>query len=273
MKVYLFYILLFFIASCSTTKKNHTNKKDAPDSTTTHQEEKNKIDTSSTLEKNIDPKIQSILNTVANNELQFNFFYAKIKTKATLGNTKQTFTTQLRWHKNNKMWLSMSIIGIEGARALINHDSIKILDRLNQRNILKPISYLQSKAHINLTYLDIEKLFLGQPVFFNKNKLELTETPTENILKYNDERFNTIITLDKQHKIKNIFITDKLKNQTLLSEYNSYNLLNGKQFANERYIKIISGINTFELNMTFEDIDLGKNLSFPFEPNAKYSYE
>ena len=68
----------------------------------------------------------------------------------------------------------MSIIGIEGARVLINKDSIQIIDRLNQRNILKPISYIQKKAYINLTYKDIEKVFLAQPILFNKQKLEIS---------------------------------------------------------------------------------------------------
>jgi hypothetical protein len=280
MKKQALYILIFFITlSCNTTKKTKKSKTQDSITQTTHS---NVVDTikkvttttkPTTTSKPIDSKIQKILTAIAANELSFTNFYAKIKTKATIDTKKQSFSTQLRWQKNNKMWMSMSIIGIEGARVLINKDSIKILDRLNQRNILKPISYIQKKAYINLTYLDIEKIFLAQPILINKEKLELTETSTENILKSNDDRFNTIITLDKQNKIKNIFITDKLKNQTLLSEYSEYTLLNNKQFPNERYIKIINGTNIFELNMSFEDIDLSKSLSFPFEPNPKYDNE
>ncbi|QQR99144.1 MAG: DUF4292 domain-containing protein [Sphingobacteriales bacterium] len=281
MRKYLLYcIISIAIISCNTAKKT-TKSKQADSSITTTQ--KNSDTTKTTkpttptttqpTEKPIDAKIQKILDAIASNELQFTNFYSKIKTKATIDQKKQSFTTQLRWLKNKKMWMSMSIIGIEGARVLINKDSIQIIDRLNQRNILKPISYIQKKAYINLTYKDIEKVFLAQPILFNKQKLELSETTTENILKSNDERFNTIITLDKQNNVKSIFITDKLKNQTLLSEYSDHTLLNGKQFPKERYIKIINGPEIFELNMTFDDIDLAKSLTFPFEPNPKYSNE
>ena len=167
----------------------------------------------------------------------------------------------------------MTIIGIEGVRVLINKDSIKIIDRLNSRNILKPISYIQSKAYINLTYNDIEKLFLAQPILLNKNKLELVQNPTENILKSYDDRFSTIIKIDKQNKIKNIFITDKLKNQTLNADYTGYVLLGGKYFPKIMKIRVENGGKIFEMSMEFGDLDLAKDLSFPFELNPKYKNE
>ncbi|MCB0513367.1 MAG: DUF4292 domain-containing protein, partial [Bacteroidetes bacterium] len=170
-------------------------------------------------------------------------------------------------------WMSMSIIGIEGARVLINKDSIKIIDRLNSRNILKPISYIQSKAYVNLTYNDIEKLFLAQPILINKDKLELVKGDKENLLKSYDDRFATIIKLDKQNRITNIFITDKLKNQTLNSDYADYILLDGKYFPKTRNIKIVNDTKNFEMSMDFGDLDISKDLTFPFQINPKYKNE
>ncbi|MCB0511180.1 MAG: DUF4292 domain-containing protein, partial [Bacteroidetes bacterium] len=173
-KLSIFLFAVIIIVACSPTKKAKKSKKKKDDTITTV------VDTIKTPEipkipSVKDPEIQNILNQIAANELKFTTFYSKVKTKATIDDKTQSFTTQLRWHKYNKIWMSMSIIGIEGARVLINKDSIKIIDRLNSRNILKPISYIQSKAYVNLTYNDIEKLFLAQPILINKDKLELVK--------------------------------------------------------------------------------------------------
>lgn len=273
-------ILLFaiiIISACNSTKKAKKSKHKKPDVTiiTPDKEKKDstKIEISQTNIAIKDSTIRNVLNAIYANELKFNTLYSKIKTKATIEDKTQSFTTQLRWHKNKKMWMSMTIIGIEGARVLINKDSIKIIDRLNSRNILKPISYIQSKAYINLTFNDIEKLFLAQPILLNTNKLELVQNLTENILKSNDDRFVTIIKTDKQNRLKNIFVTDKLKNQTLNSDYSDYILLNWKYFPKNRKIRIENGGKVFEMSLEFGDIDLSKELSFPFEINPKYKNE
>ena len=271
-KLSIFLFAVIIIVACSPTKKAKKSKKKKDDTTTTV------VDTIKTPEipkipSVKDPEIQNIINQIAANELKFTTFYSKVKTKATIDDKTQSFTTQLRWHKYNKIWMSMSIIGIEGARVLINKDSIKIIDRLNSRNILKPISYIQSKAYVNLTYNDIEKLFLAQPILINKDKLELVKGDKENLLKSYDDRFATIIKLDKQNRITNIFITDKLKNQTLNSDYADYILLDGKYFPKTRNIKIVNDTKNFEMSMDFGDLDISKDLTFPFQINPKYKNE
>jgi hypothetical protein len=263
--LFVFAIIAIVVSACNSTQKTKKSKQPKAEIATPAQPPQ--------TETALDPKIQNILNAVYANELKFNTFYAKIKTKATIDGRTQSFSTQMRWQKNQKIWLSMTIIGIEGARVLMNKDSIKIIDRLNNRNMLKPISYIQQQAYIELTYNDIEKILLAQPVFINTEKLELVENATENILKSNDSRFATVITLDKQNRIKNIFITDKLKKQTLNSDYSNFILLNGKYFPATRYINIASGSGKFNMEMEFNDIDLAKELSFPFEPNPKYKNE
>ncbi|MCA9750012.1 MAG: DUF4292 domain-containing protein, partial [Romboutsia sp.] len=68
---------------------------------------------------NSNPKVMALLQNIYNNELPFEFLSAKMKTKAQMGNINQSFNTQLRWHKNNKIWMTMSIFGYEGAKDLI----------------------------------------------------------------------------------------------------------------------------------------------------------
>lgn len=266
------FLILSIISACNSSKKTKKSKeKKQPEITV--MDKTSPPDKKEETTISIDPKIKKVLDAVYANELNFKTLYSKVKTKATIDGKTQSFTTQTRWQKNKQIWMSMTIIGIEGARVLMNKDSIKIIDKLNSRNILKPISYIQQKAYINLTFNDIEKLFLGQPILLNKSNMSLVENPTENILKSTDDRFVTVLKLDKQNKITSIFITDKLKNQTLNADYSNFVLLGGKYFPKNRTIAIVNNTKSFNMTMEFNDLDISRELTYPFEINPKYKNE
>ena len=115
--------------------------------------------------KNIDPNVAKTLQLLQKNQLVFKELSARLKTKVKSPDLNQSFPTNIRWKKGEKLWLSMSIIGIEGVRVLITKDSIKVMDRLNDRYIMKPINYIKQKALIDLSFTDIENLLLGQLLF------------------------------------------------------------------------------------------------------------
>src|SRR5947208_3208002 len=64
----------------------------------------------------IDGNAKALLQHLKNNELQFSELTARMKTKVSSPSLNQSFTTNIRWKKGEKIWMSMSIIGIEGGR-------------------------------------------------------------------------------------------------------------------------------------------------------------
>ena len=221
----------------------------------------------------VSSEIQGMLNAIHANELSFSELVGKMKTKATWEGRTQSFTTQMRWKKGEKIWMSMSVIGIEGARVLMNKDSVKIMDRLNQRNILKPIYFIKQKTFVDLSYADIEKIFLAQLFLIDTTKLELSETADQFILKSAGTRFVATIILDKSRRITNMNITDTQFKQTIQADYSNYQLVGQKSFPMDRYLKIVSGSYIFELDANFQNIDTSKKLSYPFDLNPNYKVE
>lgn len=218
-------------------------------------------------------KVQQVLQAMHAQELKFTEMQGKMKTKATWDGRTQSFNTQLRWKKGQKMWMSMSVIGIEGARVLLNKDSVKIADRLGQRHILKPISYVQQKAHADLSYADIEKIFLGQLFLVDTAHLEVTETAENVLLKSKGPRFLSAVTLDKQYRIRNVSITDPQHQQSIQADYSNYQAVGTQTFPMDRYLKIVSGTSIFELDAKFQSVDITKTLSYPFDINPNYRIE
>ena len=196
-----------------------------------------------------------------------------MKTKATWDGRNQSFNTQMRWDKGQKIWMSMTVIGIEGARVMMNRDSVKIMDRLNQRNILKPISYIKQKTFVDLSFADIEKIFLAQLFLVDTTHLTVSESADQIILKSTGTRFAATVILDKSNRIRNINITDTQFKQTIQADYSNYQPVGLKSFPMDRYLKIVSGSYIFELDANFQNIDITKKLSYPFELNPNYKVE
>ena len=222
----------------------------------------------------IDANVQSLLKSLNKNELQFKEVAAKLKTKVTSPDLNQSFTTNIRWKKGEKIWLSMSIIGIEGARVLITKDSIKIMDKLNNRYILKPLSYIKQKTLVDLTFADIENLLLGQLIFTDSTIAKYANNATNITLNSDGTRFLTNVLFDKTTKLPtSIFVTDKKYAQTINASYTNYQPQLGKSFSMDRELKMKSGAQSFEMIAKFQSIELKQNLEYPFTINPSYTIE
>jgi hypothetical protein len=223
---------------------------------------------------NVNANVQQMLTLMQKNELQFKELTAKLKTKVSSPDLNQSFTTNIRWKKGEKIWLSMSIIGIEGARVLITKDSIKIMDKINDRYILKPISYLKQKALIDLSFADIENLLLGNLLFFDASKAKYADNATNITMSSDGLRFLTNVVFNKPSNfLSSIFVTDKTQSQTLTSAYTNYQTTLNKQFPLDRLLTIKSAGKTFEMDVKFQSINVAQNLEYPFTINSKYTIE
>jgi hypothetical protein len=221
-----------------------------------------------------DPGIRALLTQLRNSEPSFREMSARMKTKVTSPSLNQSFTTNIRWKKGEKIWMSMSIIGIEGARVLITPDSIKIMDKLNERYIFKPISYIREKTFVDLSFSDIENLLLGQLIFTDTSKAKYSDKGSSVILTSDGARFLTHILFDKPTKnLQKISVSDKMYVQTIESTYENYQPQYGRPFSMDRNIKISSGGQVFELNCKIQSVEFNDNLDYPFTINPGYRIE
>ncbi len=265
----LLFLLILFLDGCHHTKT--ITQTDTTNTTTNTSTNTVKPAVPSVV---LDPNVQAIFTNLKSNELPFKELSAKLKTKVISASLNQSFTTNIRWKKGEKIWLSMSIIGIEGARVLITKDSIKIMDKINNRYILKPLSYIKQKTLVDLTFTDIENLLLGQLIFIDSAKTKYANNPTNITLTSDGTRFLTSILLDKNtKKPSSIFVTDKKYAQTIESIYADYQPQLGKSFSMDRDLKIKSGLEIFQMIAKFQSIEIKQNLEYPFTINSSYTIE
>lgn len=168
----------------------------------------------------------------------------------------------------------MSIIGIEGARVLITKDSIKIMDKINSRYILKPLSYLKEKAYVDLSFTDIENILLGQLVFTDTTRAKYANNATNTTISADGQRFLTSVVFDKKTShLMSFFVSDKLFSRTIESAYDNYQEQAGRSFSMDRTLVMRSGLETFEMVAKFQNIEVRQNLEYPFTIYPNYTIE
>lgn len=197
---------------------------------------------------------------------------AKLKVTANMNGKSQSFTTQIRWHKNKKIWMSMSIIGIEGVRMLITKDSIQYIDRLNNEFLNKPYSHLSKLIKMDIPFEALERLLLGLPTFMDKNNVVISES--EQLQQWNSLYGKNIQTTSFFSKINNMLIEYKAEDgvlkRNLLSRYGDFRNLGNKQFSFDRFMRFVQNGEIVEVQAKFTDVVLTENLSYPFEIPSKY---
>jgi len=102
------------------------------------------------------------VSAVQAKQLDFMTFSAKAKVKMNIDGKANDVTMNIRIKKNQMIWVSITaVLGLEGARALITPDSIKIINRLDATYLKKPFSYISEYAGSQVSYQALEALITG----------------------------------------------------------------------------------------------------------------
>ncbi|MBL4654861.1 MAG: DUF4292 domain-containing protein, partial [Bacteroidia bacterium] len=105
----------------------------------------------------------------------FDYEWLSVKGKCSLekGGGKTTFAFNIRSKKDSVIWASFSLMGIEGARALITKDSIKVLDRLNRKVYIQDYAYLKRFLPFDANLEILQNMMVGNPVLFDGSNMRM----------------------------------------------------------------------------------------------------
>lgn len=100
------------------------------------------------------------------NEFKFERLNAKLSADAEVDSTSASFTVTLRMKKDSVIWMSISKLGIEGARVLITKDSVKLLNRIKNNYFVGDFVYLSKIVGADLDFEMMQSILIGNSVEF-----------------------------------------------------------------------------------------------------------
>ena len=100
------------------------------------------------------------------NELKFTWLKAKLGADALIDSSSNSFTINLRIKKDSVIWMSISKLGIEGARVLITKDSVKFTNTLKNQYFKGDYAYISKLLNTELDFEMLQSLLVGNSVAF-----------------------------------------------------------------------------------------------------------
>ena len=94
--------------------------------------------------------------------------------------TDQSANFALRIKRDSAIWLSGSLLGIEGVRALLTPDSVRVVNRLQKTYFAGDYAYLSQLLNVPVTYRQMQDILLGDYQAAPKGALPVVKTEGDN---------------------------------------------------------------------------------------------
>lgn len=186
---------------------------------------------------------------------------------------KNNVNAHIRMYKDSAIWVSVTgLLGLEGLRALITKDSVRLLDKQNKVYIERSVSYLREITELPLDLPSLQDLLLGNPVFLDSNIISYSQSANSISLLSNGEFFKNLFTMGESDKLMyscKLDDLDGLRNRTCYLTYVNYENKKGYYFPTERTISV-SEKKKMDLKLRFRQYDFNETLSFPFSIPKNY---
>lgn len=218
--------------------------------------------------------IRNSYNLLQSNLIKVSTFSAKVdvKYKDPQGK-KYDVNANIRMYYDSVIWVSITgLLGIEGVRAYITHDSVKVIDKQNKTYTAKSVAYLQEITELPLDLVSLQDLLLGNPLFFNSNISSFSRSKGIISLLTIGEFFKNLLMMNEENKL---MISSKLddvadsRERTSLLTYNDYENKKGVNFSVNRIINV-EGKKEIGIELEFKQYNFNETLSFPFNVPKNY---
>lgn len=211
---------------------------------------------------------------VQNNRIGFTTFSAKLDADYTdVDGRKYNVNAHLRMYKDSVIWISVTaILGIEGLRAYITRDSVKLLDKQNKTYMARSVSYLQEVTALPLTLSSLQDLLIGNPVFLDSNIISYSKSANSISLQSNGSFFKNLLSIGETDKLiqsSKLDDLDELRSRTCYLTYTDYENKKGVNFSTKRAIHVAEK-RKLDIKLDFKQYDFNETLSFPFNIPKNY---
>ena len=99
-------------------------------------------------------------------EFYFDKLNAKLSVDAIIDSSFNSFSISLRMKRDSLIWMSISKLGIEGARVLITKDSVKFFNRMENKYFKGDFTYISKLLNTQLDFEMVQSLLVGNSVAF-----------------------------------------------------------------------------------------------------------
>ena len=182
----------------------------------------------------------------------------------------------VRMRKDSIIWLTFSAVGIQGARVLMNRDSITILNLMKKEYYVFYYDSLSQKFNFNIDFDAIQSTIMGNLIINREEEDDVIKKEDFYILRQQSKQ----VLIDnfvnrKTRKIERVEMEEPESVNKATIIYQDFNVLEDKAFPFSAAISLFYAAKQETLNtvitLEFNKVDFeDKPLKFPFTISSKY---
>jgi hypothetical protein len=243
-------LLLLGFSACKTAKKPKTDGNVSGDSAT-----------------------EVLLRKMASKEISAKSMDAKAKIDFRSPDMSASGTANIRFMENEGLWISVKKLGFEVARARVDADSVRILDRLNNEYSAYALDFLSKEYQLPADLKMIQQIVLGN-LFFLSRRVTSTLQDGKYVLNDLGETRQAKFSIDAStYRLLQMDYSEPNANRALKLDLGDYKPSNDKQdFSYLRTLNLSSKeTGNVLINIQFTQVELNVPTSMPFEVPARFN--
>jgi hypothetical protein len=209
-------------------------------------------------------------------EIDFEYFHGKARVSFKDDKKDQEVKANIRIRKDSVIWMSFSVIGVQGGRALINRDSITIISNLKNEYYVFNYDELSKRFNFHIDYNIIQAAMLGNLIQPKGTLDKVKQEPSFNILEQEQGtvRIKNYVN-SASTKLERVEMSELNSSNSMTLTYRDFQPVGDKIFPYNSVISLFYKAANAVLNTTiqveYNKAEVGdKELKFPFNIPRKY---
>ena len=217
--------------------------------------------------------VKPVLNV---ENIEFEYFHGKARMVLRDANKEREVKANIRVRKDSVIWMTFSVIGVQGGKALINKDSITIVSNVDKEYYVFEYPELSKRYNFEINYDVIQSAMLGNLLIARKDEDEIIPESSMFLLK---QKAGTVQVTNyinaASMKVEKIDMKEANSNNSLVLNYSNFQPVADKLFPYNGTInlfyKTLAGVLNTTVIFEYNKAEVGdKELKFPFNIPKRY---
>lgn len=226
--------------------------------------------------KKVVPVLPEPSKNLSIEEIDFEYLHGKARINFRDEKKEREVKATIRVRKDSVIWMDISVVGVSGARALINQDSITIRSNIDKEYFVFEYKELSERFNFTINYQIIQAALLGNLIQPRKPSDKISHDGTFNIL---DQTEGTVLIKnfinEASAKLEKVELKETNSNNSLTVNYSNFQMLGPKVFPYNSAINLLyktaAGVLNNTIVVEYSKAEVGdRELRFPFNIPKKY---
>lgn len=209
-------------------------------------------------------------------EIDFEYLHGKARLSYRDNTREREVKANIRIRKDSVIWMTFSVIGVQGGKALINKDSITIVSSVDKEYYVFDYAELSKRFNFQIDYFVIQNAMLGNLVMPKISENKITSDDTYNLLNQQQGSVSIKNQINKiSKKIEQVALNESATGNSLKIDYANFQPVGNKLFPYKSVIDIlyksVKGLVNNTIVIEYSKAEVGdKELRFPFKIPQRY---